>query len=183
MDLLTAVNRILPKLGEHPVTSLNTKHPTLAILIPQIDSTLEELLMPGWWFNTFDTKLYPDSEQGVELPTETLSFVPNTANAIQRGRKLYNGETMNYLWTEPVEGVIITKMPFDELPESVASLVFYNALVSAYVTDIGLEKELQVWQTLAQAAERRMFSEHLRNRKYTTQRSPRYIRYRSALRA
>ena len=32
MKLLDAVNLILPKLGEHPVTSLTIKHPTLAIV-------------------------------------------------------------------------------------------------------------------------------------------------------
>jgi len=182
MELILAVNRILPALGEHPVTSLNTKHPTLAILLPKIQNKLEDLTMMGWWFNTFKTTLYPDSEGGVALPTDTLSFVPMFDNAVQRGSALYNGDTQSYIWTAPIEGTIITRIPFDELPESMASYVFYSALVVAYVTDIGMENEVQLWQTEAAQAERRVMSEHLRNRKYTTQRSPRYQRIRHAMR-
>jgi hypothetical protein len=183
MKLLTAVNRILPVLGEHAVTSLSTKHPTLAILLPIIQTTLDDLTIQGYWFNTFKTKLYQDSEGGIGLPLDTLSFVPDYENAIQRGTKLFNGETMSYVWSLPVDGVIVTRVPFDELPESVATFIFYNAMVVAYVTDIGLEQTVQIWQALAGAAERRVMSEHLRNRKYTTQRSPRYQRIRAAMRA
>lgn len=182
MDLLTAVNRILPKLGEHPVTSLNTKHPTLAILLPQIATKLDDTLISGWWFNTFNTKLYPDSEGGIALPLDTLSFVPKRDLAVQRGSRLYNGSTMDYKWAAPVEGSLITRIPFDEMPESAAQHIFYASLVAAYVTDIGLENEVQIWQSEAAQAHNRMTAEHFRNKKYSTQRSPRYARYRAALR-
>lgn len=183
MDLLTAVNRILPKLGEHPVTSLTVKHPTLAILLPEIQTKLEDESMQGMWFNTFNVKLQPDSEGNVTLPVDTLSFVPKYLNAVQRGRQLYNGETQLYFWSEPVEGRLVTKVPFDLLPESAASLVFYSALVSVYVTDIGLEREVQLWQQQADIARARVSNEHLRNKKYTTRRSPRYQRILAAMRA
>lgn len=183
MELLTAVNRILPVLGEHPVTSTTIKHPTLAILLPKIDMKIEDLTSQGYWFNTFKTTLYQDSEGGIELPTDTLSFVPTYDNAIQRGRRLYNGDTMTYVWDAPVEGTLITRLPFAELPESCAVYVQYSVMIAAYVTDIGFEQDVQVWQTEAGAAERRLMSEHLRHKKYTTQKSPRYARLRHAMRA
>lgn len=183
MELLLAVNRILPALGEHPVTSLTIKHPTLAIVLPKIQNKLEDLCMQGYWFNTFDITLYPDSEGGIALPTDTLAFIPDSENAIQRGRALYNGTTQTFFWAAPVKGSIITSIPFNELPESMAAYVFYSALVISYVTDLGLEKDVQLWQAEAQAAERRVMSEHLRNRKYTTRRSPRYQRILHAMRA
>ena len=62
MKLLDAVNLILPKLGEHRVTSVDNKHPTLAIILPEIENELKKLLARGWWFNEFDYKAYPDSE-------------------------------------------------------------------------------------------------------------------------
>lgn len=183
MDLLTAVNRILPKLGEHPVTSLNTKHPTLAVLLPVIEAKIEELTMQGYWFNTFDTKLYPDSEGRIELPLDCLSFVPKYENAVQRGKLLFNGKTINFTWTAPVEGTIVLRLAFAELPESMASHVFYSALVDVYVSDIGLEDEVKIWQVEAAGANRRVMSEHLRNKKYTTRNSPRYRRIINAMRA
>lgn len=183
MELLTAVNRILPALGEHPVTSLNQKHPTLAILLPGIDGKRDDLTMQGWWFNSFDTTLYPDPEKYVAVPAECLSFVPKREQAVVRGKKLFNAVTLSYAWNAPVEGNLITRVPFNELPESVAGWVFYSALVDAYVTDIGVQSELKNWERLAGQAEARVLSEHLRNKKYTTRKSPRYQRIISAMRA
>lgn len=183
MDLLTAVNRILPVLGEHPVTSISTKQPTVALILPKIENKIEDLSMSGYWFNTFKVTLYPDAEGEVALPANTLSFVADVAQAVQRGRKLYNAETMSFVFAGPVAGILIQRLPFDELPESVASLVWYSTLVDVYVTDIGLESSVQVWQREAAQAERRMLAEHLKNMRYSTTRSPRFARLRSALRS
>ena len=48
MKLLDAVNLVLPKLGERPVTSLEVKHPTLAVLLPIIEQTQINTLQRGW---------------------------------------------------------------------------------------------------------------------------------------
>lgn len=183
MDLLTAVNRIMPKLGEHPVTSLNKKHPTLAILLPIIDTKIEDLTMQGQWFNTSDITLYPDSEGGIAIPADTLSFTPKDMQAVVRGLRLFNAATSSYVWKLPVAGTLIARLGFEELPESVASLVWYSALVDAYVTDIGMEQIVQAWMQQAQLAQARVLAEHLRNVKYSTKRSPRFARLRLAMRA
>lgn len=182
MKLLTAINLMLPKLGEHQVTSLDTKHPTLAIILPIIQQELEKVLLPGLWFNDFKIKLYPSSEGEIVVPQECLSFIPKYEGAIKRGNRLYNSATMNYKWTTPVEGQIKVLVPFDELPESVAQYVFYSACIVAYTTDIGVEEELRVWQIQAGAAESAMMQEHLRNKRYSTRSSRRYQNYRRALR-
>jgi len=182
MDLLTAVNRLLPALGEHPVTRVDAKHPTLAIILPVIQAKLDETLLRGWWFNEYDYTLYPSPEGGIELPDDTLSFVGHDVRASVRGRNLFNPETMSFKWTAPVKGRLMLRLSFDELPESVASLVFYSALVQAYLTDIGLEAVLQEWDKARIQAERLASTEHLRNMKHSTRKSARYGRYRSALR-
>lgn len=183
MDLLTAVNRIMPKLGEHPVTSLDTKHPTLAILLPIIDTKIEDLTMQGQWYNTFNHTLYPDAQGGITLPLNTLAFTPSEMQAVVRGNKLFNASDMSYTWALPVAGVLITRLAFAELPESVAGLVWYSALVDAYITDIGMETNVQMWVQQSELARARVLSEHLRNVKYTTKNSPRWLRLRSAMRA
>lgn len=183
MDLLTAVNRIMPKLGEHPVTSIDVKHPTLAILLPLIDTKLEDLTIQGLWFNTTEVTLYQDAEGGIAVPLGTLSFTPHTLQAVVRGSKLFNAATSTYVWTEPVKGILISRLAFNELPESMAGYVWYSALVDAYVTDIGMAQDVKMWMSQAQLAESRVMSEHLRNVKYTTKKSPRYARLRQAMRA
>lgn len=183
MDLLKAVNRILPVLGEHPVTSTTTPSRTLAILLPLIDFQIDELTMQGQWFNTFAITLYPDVDGNIAVPDGTLSFTADTLAAVVRGAKLYNAETLTYVWTTPVPGIIITRVAFEELPESMASLVLYSALVQAYVTDIGMESNVQMWMGQAREAEARVLSEHLRNMKYSTRKSPRWAKRLRAMRA
>lgn len=182
MELLTAVNRILPALGEHPVTQVNVKHPTIAILLPILEAKLDETLSRGWWFNEYEYTLYPDSEGLISIPTDTLMFIPTCVDAITRGNRLFNPLTDNYVWTAPVKGVITRRWPFEELPETVATYVFYSALVQAYLTDLGLEATLQAWQQIRDQSEHNATSEHLRNKKHTTRKSARYQRLRAAMR-
>lgn len=183
MDLLTAVNLILPALGEHPVTRIDIKHPTLAVVLPVVASKIDTTLMRGWWFNEYRHTLYPDSEGGITLPVNTLAFIPDDGyEGSVRGTRLFNGNTLNFLWDKPVPGVLQLRLEFDELPESVASFVFYNALVQIYLVDIGLENVVGEWKQIAKEAEYLATNEHLRNMRHTTRKSGRYARLRSAMR-
>jgi hypothetical protein len=176
MKLLTAINGILPVLGEHTVTSVQAKNPALAIILPNIDLEISNISRPGLWFNTFETTYYPDSELGISVGTDVLSIVPVYANVncIQRGTRLMNADTQSYEWTTPVKVHITTLVPFEELPESVAVYVLYAALVTSYATDIGLEGSIQLWQQKAKGAMVDVTREHLRNRRYSISKSPRF---------
>ncbi|QQO90803.1 tail tubular protein A [Pseudomonas phage Bertil] len=183
MDLLKAVNLILPALGEHPVTRVDRKHPTLAVIMPVIENKVDTALMRGWWFNEFRTTLYPDSEQGIFVPTDTLAFIPDAEyRGNLRGNRLFNQETMDFMWPGPVSGVIQQRLDFEELPNSVATYVFYDALVQVYLIDIGLENVVSEWKQLAKEGEFLATNEHLRNKRHTTKKSSRYARLRGAMR-
>lgn len=181
MKLLDAVNLILPKLGEHPVTSLTQKHPTLAIILPEVENELKQVLLRGWWFNEFEYTAYPDNEGNIFLGSTTLSFTPTAVEAVQRGNQLYNPETLSYVWTEGVKGIVKEYVEFDLLPESAAQYVWHSALVNVYVTDIGLGNEIQLWSKVGMDAYKSMLAEHLRNRKYSTTQSYRFLRMRRAV--
>ena len=183
MQLLDAVNLVLPKLGEHTVTSLNIKHPTVAILLPEFENELRKLLNRGWWFNEFDYKAYPDSEGEIALGTNVLSFIPDTEDlAVQRGAKLYNPVTLSYVFDSYVSGRIREYVEFAQIPESAATAVMYSALVSAYCTDIGLTNEVQVWQSEAGLAYSNLLAEHLRQRKHSTKKTRQWGHFINALR-
>lgn len=184
MELLTAVNLILPALGEHPVTRVDLKHPTLAVILPVVDSQLDRCLMRGWWFNEFPHVLYPDSEKGISLPDDTLAFIPDAGyEGSVRGTRLFNKQRLDFLWDTKVPGTLQIRLPFDELPESVATHVFYNALVQIYLVDIGLESVVGEWKQIAKESEFLATNEHLRNMRHTTRKSGRYARLRSAMRS
>lgn len=183
MKLLDAVNLILPKLGEHRVTRLDVKHPTLAVILPEVENELVSLLQRGWWFNEFDYTAYPDSEGAITLGADTITFTPKYPNtAVQRGNALYNPVTLSYVFTAPVEGRVRQRVEFDDLPESAAQFVYYSALNNAFVTDIGMTNELQAWSASAGVAYSAMLAEHLRNKQYNTKNTRSWGRLKRALR-
>jgi hypothetical protein len=181
MKLLDAVNRILPKLGEHTVTSLDAKSPTLAILLDLFEAKNKELTTVGWWFNDRVATLPRNPSNEIDVTEEVLSFVADKYECAVRAEKLYNTAEGTYVWTENVTGRMITLVPFEELPESVANWVFWTVLVEQYITDIGVTNEAKLWASEITGAGNTVLSEHLRNKRYSTQRSPRYNRYRRAL--
>lgn len=183
MDLLTLVNNVLPKLGEHPVTSLDDRHPTLAVILPAVATKIRDVCQPGWWFNEYPTTLYPNLDGEILLPVGALAFVPDCGAAIQRGGKLFDPGNQTYVWGGPVAGKLTEALEFDNLPTSAQSAVWYAVLVDTYVTDIGMTNEVQFWAAQAADAEVQMQAEHLRQKKYSTTKSSRYLRYRAALRA
>jgi len=174
---------MLPKLGEHPVTSLDIKHPTVSIIVPEVINECISMLVRGWWFNEYDITLYPDNEGKIYLGTDALSFVPFVDNAAVRGTQLFDTDTLSYKWTVPVSGKITQNVDFDLLPEAVAQYVMYSALVSAYITDLGMTQDVQAWQAKAASAYTQVLAEHLRHRKYSTAKSGRFLRLRAAMRA
>ncbi len=183
MKLLDAVNSILPKLGEHPVTSIEDKSPTLAVVLPQLNETRITLLMNGWWFNEYPATLPLTVESEVEVPIDTLSFVPcGRIRVAQRGEKFFNTAERSFKFKAPLAGTITQDVPFEELPESVAQYVLYSALVVVYATDIGFEQVVQIWNGMAAAAQANMEAEHMRQMKFTIKSSKRWGNLRRALR-
>lgn len=183
MELLDTVNLVLPKLGERPVTSTTLKHPTLSVLLPIIEQTQRNTLRRGWWFNEFDYTAYPAESGEIDIGSTTLSFIPRVEDtAVMRGQRLYNPDTLTYVFTEPVEGRVIQNIEFNELPDSAATYIFYSALVEAVTTDLGATQELQIWQRLAAMAWSDLLAEHLRQRKHNTRKSRAWRKLTNALR-
>ena len=182
MKLLDAVNLVLPKLGERPVTSLEVKHPTLAVLLPIIEQTQVNTLQRGWWFNEYEYTAYPNLQGEIDIGADALSFIPDyEGTAIIRGQRLFNPKTLTYVFDTPVKGKLINNVVFDELPEAAATYVFYAALIEAYTTDLGVTQELQIWQGLAARAWSDLLAEHLRQRKHSTRKSRRWRQLISAM--
>lgn len=184
MQLLDAVNLVMQKLGERPVTTVNAQHPTLAVLLPVIEQTRRTALMRGWWFNEYSMTLYPDLAGNIALGADVLSFVPDCeGSAIVRGDKLYNPDTLTYVFSGPVAGRVTQDVVFDELPEAAAVFVLYTAAVEAYATDLGVTQELSLWQNRAQQGWSDLIAEHLRQRRHSTRKSQRWGRLLSAMRS
>lgn len=185
LTLLEAINLILPKLGEHRVTRVDIKHPTIAIIVPEIENTLKALLLKGWWFNEFEYTGIPDSEGFITLGADALTFTPHPSQAFAalRDGRLYNPKNLDYTWDASVTGIVKQAVPFDSCPETAQQFVWYSACVDAFATDIGMSQEIQLWTGHAQAAYSDLLAEHIRQRKYSTRQSRRYGRLRRAMKS
>jgi len=83
--------------------------------------TMKEVLTRGWYFNTDKNfKLIPDSFNFIAVPPNLLRFdVGSTSNRgklILKGNKLYNRETQDFQFTEPVYGDTVWLVDYENLP-------------------------------------------------------------------
>lgn len=183
MRLLDAINMVLPRLGERPVTSTEVKHPTLAVLLPIFDRVRKQLLMQGWWFNTYRYTAYPNSDGVIDIGANTLKFIPDPEYpAVVRGQQLYNTKTLTYRFNRPVSGVVVHDLIFEVLPEAAANYVLNTASIEATSTDIGVTQELQVWQAMANEAYNQLMQEHLQQSRYSTKNTKTWKKIQRALR-
>lgn len=182
MRELDAVNLILPKLGEHRVTRIDNRHPTVATIQPEMENQRKQLLLRGWWFNEFERTLYPDSEGFIALGSTYLSVHCTSELGIVRGDKLFNAEDYTYVWDAAVDTIIREDLDFALLPESAAQYILWSSAVVVFAQDLGVANELSLWREYASNAKSDLLAEHLRHVKHTTRNSRRFRRIDNARR-
>lgn len=138
MTLLEAVNLVLRKIGEIPVTSVDEQYSTLTIALPALDEARVRLLSEGYWFNTFYKYILAPTITGESLtPTDCLKFFPAEDRFSWIGQRVRKTDDGNIIVGESVEGRLIVDLPFEDLPEVCQYAVAYSAAYDTYVADIG----------------------------------------------
>lgn len=185
MDLLNAVNTILPWMEENTVTTVDTKHPTVALILNKIDLNREKILSEGYWFNMEHKKFFLTPEGEVVKPTNLLAMYPVDATLQYeiRGTKIYDLGNSTYQIAAPFEASIRVDLTFEELPESAARTVMWRAGIDAYVPDYGVAAAVQVMMQREAEAFALLQREHLRKVRYSAMRSQPGMKYLNALRA
>lgn len=176
MELLEAVNSIITKLGENPVDSVDVRHPTVSIILQHLKSVNKELQAPGWWFNEHIMKLQPNSDGYVVVPKDTISARVKDKQTYLEGRKIVCASTLNDKWDVPLWVKLRRTLEFEATPYEFASWVVDTAAVRAYVADYGYEEVVKLWQMEARAKEQLVHGEHIRQRRLSAMKAPRYQR-------
>ena len=185
MTLLEIVNGILPYLGEATVTTTNTQHPTVGLVLQNIATTLESLLAEGWWFNTVNTTLYPDIQGYIAAPNNILAWYSTDDNKLDvRGNKMIDYSTGSELFTVGTSylGEYTTLLSVEELPIYAQHVIMYTVALNTYVQDIGVEKNVEF---ISQQLNHNMLmlrQENLRKQKYKGGNEAIKARYFGALR-
>ena len=132
MIILDAVNTCLRYLGEMPVPStvdidsLDELHEA-KIVRNNLLQVSREIQAKGWWFNREPWTFIPDSTtQKIAIPTTVLSVRGVTTSVINRGATLYSLANTSFVFTEPVDCVVVWDVDFEDLPETFAELITYT---------------------------------------------------------
>lgn len=181
---LDAVNLVLRKLGEPPIITLDTQYPTLDLIFPALDEARIDLLLEGWWFNTFaPVMLMPGENSEVPVPPDTLVFYPDEPE-----KYLFAGSRIvrldgSPLVGVPVRGSRIVDAQFEQLPTAARTCVAYNAALNVYGADVGMDSIFEGIRDSYMLAYRELSRTHTRQRQYSMRRKRQYLRWKSMLRS
>lgn len=139
MKLLDAVNIILRRIGEAEVTGLQVPYPTVTLARAALEQVRIDLLVEGWYFNTFQWRnLLPNQWGRIEVPTEVLVVYPHSTKYIHAGKYIRHAETGEHVDTAVVAKVIVD-VPFEELPVTAQQYIAARAAYDVYTQDFGAD--------------------------------------------
>lgn len=181
MELLQAVNTVLPHLGEHVVTRVEgSKHPTVDLITAAIDRHRLGVLSEGLWFNEIHLTIPVNTDGQIAVPSNVLAVYGDGCNVEMYGEVFLNLDTGGTQFTDPIKVKLVQDVPFDKLPVSLALYLTYAAGTEVYLQDFGYEKHLPLLQQLANQHWVKVSQENLRKRKFNSLRNTR-ARYSQAV--
>jgi len=165
MNLLTAVNRILPYLSEGSTTSVNDGHPVTASVVAALDTERLNLLQEGYWFNQRTQTLALSLAGEVQVPSTCLSgYCPELRDIIEvRDGKLLNLTTNTTVFPQPVLYQYTEDLGYSQLPLAAQEVVLWKAALTVYVPDFEVDRTAGAMQQYLQRAEGLLTREHLRH--------------------
>lgn len=170
LKILEAINNILPHLGEAPVTTVDARHPTVALIVQALTLARQSLLSEGWWFNEETRTLYANPDGLLPTPTDLLALYSETATVLEpRGDYIYNLSAGTGVFTPNTTYLVrlVVDLPFEHLPMYAALYLQYTAAITVYTQDFGVEKVVSALGQSAAMAYNMLEQEELRKRRYT----------------
>lgn len=147
---LTVVNSLLQVIGESPLNDVDRSNPDVLAALnvwEQFSSTEQSV---GYWYNTETWDLPVSARDGsVRMPSNTVAALPNDANYVKRGRRLYDVDNHTYDFSD-VEGgsvtvELVTEWEVDEMPPVIFNYVLAQCkvhMVATYAMDSNLLQKL-----------------------------------------
>lgn len=182
MDYVSACNICLAVVGESPITDLNSPNPSLGLVRNYLDEARLLLLSRRWWFNDIEVTLQPAVDGVVHVPYKVLDlYSPDEVLYSVRNQELFDIAAQSKVVGKEVTLRVSLDMPLDQLPEVAAQWVAYTAAASMYADDLGVDQNMQSIQARANSAWSMLHTQELRQRRYSTSKTKRMARIRSAL--
>ena len=148
MNLRDAINEILLSLNELPldVTDAVEDIPIAVVVNQSLDIAKRKVLGKGWYFNTIDMELTPNTDGYISIPFSFLSVDGGDAepNLTVRDWKLFDKELLTYKFTENKSCEIIEDIPFDDVPYMIANYIVAVSSLQSYTDIIGDESGIRI---------------------------------------
>lgn len=156
---LEILNHCMKTVGERPVSSPDSNHPTAIQARVEIDRLIKEVQTRGWWFNKeYNVPLSPNGSDQIIIPQDTLKVTPMSPyrHLVRRDGKLYDPVEHTYAIGESVSVDLVLLLEVDDLPETAAYFIMHSAAYDFYVADDGDEQKanrleramVKAWQAL-----------------------------------
>lgn len=174
MELLQAVNTVLPHLGEHVVTRIEgTRHPTVDLITAAIERQRLTVLSAGLWFNEIIVDLPVNTDGQIDVPYGTVAVYGVDCAVEIDGERFFDLLTGSAYFSKSIKVKLIRDIEFEKLPINVALAITYAAGAEVYLQDYGRENSVEELQRMADRSWVLVHQEDLRKRRYNTQRRTR----------
>ena len=137
MSYLEAVNSLLASIGEAPVNSIGVGLSESRLAQLTLDRVSRNVQKRGWYFNTETMTLYPDTNDEVQLPNNTLSVDTDSRRYVQRYGRLYDLHSNTYKFPQSVRVQLVLALEWDALPETVRAYITAKACMRFQAETVG----------------------------------------------
>lgn len=182
MTYIEACNLCLAVVGESPVSDLNSPNPSLGLVRRYLDLAQDRLLSRRWWFNDIQITLQPATDGRVHVPYAVFDVYSDDGTLYSVvNSELFDIQAQSFIIGKAVNLRLSIAVAFEHLPEMSQQWVAYTAADSMYADDLGVDGNIQHVQMRIKQAWDTLFSQELRHRQYSTAKTARAKRLRSAL--
>jgi len=138
MNRRDAINEILLSLNELPLDDTDvTEDIGIAVIVDaELNTANKKVLSQGWYVNTTDKSLTPDTDGYIVIPNTFLS-VDTESEYIVRDWKLYDKTNNTYKFDGAVIASVIEEIIFEDVPYHLANYIVHVASLKAYKDIIG----------------------------------------------
>lgn len=136
-----AINEILLNVNELPLDDTDVVEDiSIAVIANKfLDIARKQVLNYGWYFNTLEITLYPNTSSYIVIPTTYLAVdgSSDTDEYTVRDYKLFNKATNSFIFEDGVSCIVVDDVVFDDVPYAIANYIIKIASFNAYSNRIG----------------------------------------------
>lgn len=175
MTEVQIINSMLAVVGESPVTSAESQHPSVVSARNVLARVNDAEQSRGWYFNTErDRILLPNSVGEILIPPDTLYIDSEDPNdeLVPRGRVLWDNKNFTTIINREVRVRRIARIAYEDLPPVAADYIRICAVYEFFVEEDGEGSKYTALLSSKAAAYEVLRAKHVSHKGKNALRSP-----------